>query len=202
MLPKLRTFIETNRDLAAFLIGILVVSFAYAVYDTLFEAKSATETEEVHVHSDFLMYLNGKEIDLTADRYQSEAAHVLADDFHFHDNNDEVLHRHADDLTLAFFLSSLGYKLTESCLTTDANAIYCTNVDKVLRLYVNREKLTDITKYIPQEGDQILLYYGKPEDPAIEEHLNKVTDDACIYSGTCPERGLPPPESCGLTCEL
>ena len=79
---------------------------------------------------------------------------------------------------------------------------YCTSTDSVFAVYVNGEQLQSVTTYVPNEGDQILLYYGVPDETVIADYLNEVTTDACIYSGTCPERGLPPPESCGLTCEL
>ena len=158
--------------------------------------------EEVHVHSDFALYINDKQIHFTDDKYQSTTNHVLLEDMHLHDNDDEVIHRHADGITLVQFLASLGYTLTEDCLTNDTGEEFCTDEDHVLALYVNGEKISPLNNYINQEEDQILLYYGAPDSPNLNTYLKSVTENACIFSGTCPEKGLPPPESCGLTCEI
>ena len=52
------------------------------------------------------------------------------------------------------------------------------------------------------DEDKVLLYYGDHSRENIESWFEQISNDACIYSYTCPERGTPPPESCGLTCEL
>lgn len=160
------------------------------------------DTEEVHVHSDFLFYINDSRVDLSDDKYQSGINGVRHEDFHLHDNDQNVLHRHAEGLTLVEFLASLDFTLTAECLTTDVGTEYCIDDVSQLKLYVNGETVSDPFSYIPQEEDRILLYYGTPENPNLAEYLLAISNEACIYSGTCPERGLPPPESCGLTCEI
>jgi hypothetical protein len=79
----------------------------------------------------------------------------------------------------------------------------CVSEGKELSLYVNGvEKSDQLESYVPSDEDKILLFYGTPLVEQINSSLEKITDDACIYSGTCPERGVAPSESCGLTCEL
>lgn len=181
------------------LVSFTLLGVGLAYY--MFYVKPTAE-EEVHVHADFLMYINDERMDFTDDKYQSALNHILHEDFHFHDNNDKVIHRHADGLTLADFISSIGYTLTDDCLTTDTGAQYCKDENKTLRLYVNEVVVSDTRSYIPQEEDRILIYYGEPNNTKIPQYLSEISNDACIYSYTCPERGTPPPESCGLTCEL
>lgn len=162
----------------------------------------ADNDDEVHVHSDFIVYLDGQSYDFTDDKYQSKAAHVLHAHVHLHDNNDDVIHRHERDITLADFFHSLGFTLTDECITTDEDETFCSGDTQKLQLYVNGEATSTIADYENKEEDQLLLYYGDPADPIIDSLLSEVTDRACIYSGTCPERGVAPPEDCGLTCEL
>ncbi len=157
---------------------------------------------EVHVHSDILVYIGDTRLRFTDEKYQSSAHHILNPDFHFHDGNDDVIHRHAEGLTLATFFSSLGFTLTDDCFTTDHGEQYCGNGKETLRLFVNGEIRPDIAGYVPEEADRILLYFGDPNNPNIPSYLSGISDRACIYSYTCPERGTPPPEECGLTCEL
>ncbi len=194
-------------ELIAFFAGVLIsiaAGFIYFQYiaDPLGPFALDKNTEEVHVHSDFLMYINGNRIDFTDDKYQSATGHMLLEDFHLHDNNDSIIHRHAAGLTLSMFLNSLGYSLTDDCLITDSDLKYCTNEERQTALFVNGTPVKNVDSYIPQETDQILVFYGEVDSPKLTSYLSEISSDSCIYSGTCPERGTPPPESCGLTCEI
>lgn len=179
---------------------VLVVGAGYYLYTKYNPFTYYSDT--VHVHADFLIVIDDAKIDLTDEKYQSSAQAIRHKNVHLHDGDDNVVHRHAEGITFAEFLGSLGFTLTNDCLTNDAGGLFCTNNEKSLVLYVNEKPLTDVTGYIPQEEDQILLYYGALTNPKIAEYLNAITDESCIFSGTCPERGIAPAESCGLTCEL
>ncbi|HEY0964443.1 MAG TPA: hypothetical protein VGE31_01465 [Candidatus Paceibacterota bacterium] len=158
--------------------------------------------DKVHVHSDFVIIINDQKIDLTAEKYQSSAESIRHKNVHLHDGDDTVVHRHADGITFAEFLGSLNFTLNDQCLRNDNGEEYCTDKTNTLVLFVNGEVEEDIDMYIPQEEDRILLYYGPKDNPHLNDYLESVTDEACIFSGTCPERGVAPPESCGLTCEI
>ena len=178
------------------LLGIFCVRFYQASqehdqYDT-----------EVHVHADFALYVNDKRLDLTAAKYQSTLESEKNDDIHLHDSNDQVVHRHAENITFANFLQSIGFTLTKDCFTMDTGENICSSDASEVSLYVNNKPATDITSYITQEKDRVLLYVGPRNNPNLQKYLDSVTDEACIPSGTCPERGVPPVETCGLTCDL
>jgi hypothetical protein len=182
---------------------IVLVTIAGASYYLYQKHNPFTYYEdEVHVHADFLIYVNDKKLDLTDVKYQSSAEQILHKNVHLHDDEDNVVHRHAEGITFAEFLSSVGFTLTNDCLTIDTGEAFCDSEETVLTLYVNKEPFTDIATYISQEEDQVLLYYGTKDNPSLNQYLESVTNDSCIYSGTCTERGVAPPESCGLTCEI
>jgi hypothetical protein len=182
--------------ITAFLIGCLIGAYGTSLIP---RDEPYIGTKKVHVHSDLLIVINGEALDLTGDKYQSTATSSAHSDIHLHDNDDDVLHRHAEGITLAMFLESIGFILTEDCITTDAGASHCTNDSNTLSLYVNEELHPSPLTYISAEEDRILLIYGENSPEAF---FPLITDRACIFSHTCPERGTPPPESCGLTCEL
>ena len=161
-----------------------------------------THNSEVHVHADFMMMIDGKRIDLTQDKYQSKVGDIKHENIHLHDHQGNIIHRHAEDVTFGDFLRSIGFSFTDECLTLDTGEVYCADADNELRLYVNDKVLSPINDYIIQDNDQVLLYYGEKNSAEINSLLDSITDEACIDSGTCPERGTPPPEACGLTCEV
>lgn len=162
----------------------------------------ADDAGEVHVHADFMMYLGDTRIRFTDDKYQSGLSQILDADQHFHDGSDEVIHRHRDNVTLVDFFRSIGVTLTNPCLMLDDRVMHCTDRSNELMLFVNGTHVPDIVKYITAEKDRIFLYYGDPNNPRLNDYMNSVTDQSCMYSHTCPERGEPPTESCGLTCDV
>ncbi|HJZ05083.1 hypothetical protein A2634_04535 [Candidatus Amesbacteria bacterium RIFCSPHIGHO2_01_FULL_48_32] len=133
------------------------------------EVASLPEPETVHMHFDIAVYVDGKKLDFSADKYQEKHPAV-----HFHDNNGEVAHIHQKGATLGVFIDSLGLKL-----------------DLIPK--VNDKLVDDWRDYVPADLDRIVFGDGV------------VTDKACIYSETCPERGKPPTENCvgglGTECD-
>jgi len=156
---------------------------------------------EYHAHADFHIMVNDTLVDLSGDQFQTTSQQELHQHVHLHDNNSDAMHIHDTSVTFAQFLGALGIKLTDQCITFDNE--YCSNQTNQLQLYVNDELYTNtLTQYIPVDDDRLLLYYGTPDNPALPTYLTNVPNDACYYSGTCPERGVAPDENCGLSCEL
>ena len=181
---------------------ILIILVAAGVYAYEHYNPFTYYDDSVHVHADFIIYINDQKLNLTDAKYQSSAESIKHKNVHLHDGEDNVVHRHAEGITFAEFLSSVQFTLSDNCLSIDSGEQYCSDTVNALTLYVNKEVNPDIASYIPQEEDQILLYYGARNNLNLERYLEEVTDESCIFSGTCPERGTAPPESCGLTCEL
>ena len=142
-------------------------------------------------------------VDLGDDQLITTVTNLLLDEEHLHDGNGEVKHIHAENVTFSDFLDSLGIPLTDSCLTLLEGESLCSGEENEVLLYVDGNLYTQpISQYVPVDDESILLYYGNSQDPNIPSYIDAIPDDSCYYSGTCPERGVAPPESCGLTCEL
>ncbi len=143
---------------------------------------------EVHIHADFALYLDGERIDLTDDAYQSNDSIARHAFLHLHENEGDVFHIHAKQQTFAKFLRSLGMPLDDNCLFANDD-IHC-RADG-LRLFVNdKEYDKPFDSYMPEDLDRILLT-NTPDKDTLKQEMDAVTDKACIQSGSCPERGDP-----------
>ena len=130
---------------------------------------------------------------------------------HLHDGNGHVIHRHKPQLTLGDFFTSIGLQMTTDCLVLDAHQFSALDVGKVAEYHWTKKLCNDGTfhwnfvvnghqrptdpSFVFQDGDKILLSYSA-SDTVWQEEWKQMTDDACMYSKTCPWKGEPPTEGC------
>lgn len=159
---------------------------------------------EVHYHTDFALYINGRQYNFTQEKYMSTENKTLSNFAHLHDLNGNIIHKHASGITLGFFLETLDMKLNDTCFILDDGASYCNEGNKKLTLYVNGKRDDQFAGYDFRDGDKILLSYGEESEEEIRAQIQSVTEEACIYSLTCPEKGTPPEEATciGETCTV
>ena len=193
---------KQTQEMAAFFVGMLVGGFF--TYSFLIDTTpEVVVSEDYHIHADFIVQTGETVHSYGTAEFMSTAEHILHPDAHLHDEDGEVLHMHEENISFAEFLDSLGIKTTDGCIALPNDDTYCAVEGASWSLFVNDQLWAgDFTTYVPQDLDRILLYYGQPENASIQTYLDAVTDNACFYSGSCPERGVAPAESCGLTCEL
>ena len=147
-------------------------------------------SEIVHMHTDFKVYLNGKEMDFRKPEYNVKHQWI-----HLHvenDNGGNVIHVESEKATLGFFFESLGMNFNYNCFVI-SHIGYCSNETYRLRFFVNGVENFEYGNYIPKDLDRILITYGNEPDEDIQNQIDSVTDDACIYSDKCPERVREPP---------
>ncbi len=129
-----------------------------------------TMSDKVHWHIDFGLFVAGKKYNLNDKKY--DETHP---DIHLHDEYGDLVHIHKSGMTLGIFFESLKLSV------------------KPTVLYVNGQKYNENWEiYVPKDLERIALSTGELNQVT----LNQVTDKACIYSETCPERGKPPTENC------
>lgn len=181
----------------------------------------AVNPDPNHTHVDFAVWVNGRQLDFSDERYMSgsstdETTYDEEDEhrhlyLHLHDGKGTVLHSHKPGQTLGDFFGSLGLVMSGACITLDtpqyesldagwkdAFAVtpeLCTNGKFRWRMIVNGAEMPFDPSYKFADTDKILLTYGAG-DMAYKEEWLQMTDDACLYSRTCPWRGDPPAENC------
>lgn len=114
---------------------------------------------------------------------------------HLHDGNALVVHRHKPGQSIGEFLEAIDITATNQCLTLDDGTSMCNESGKRWQMFVNGTEQPFDLSYVFADLDQILLTYG-PTEEQVTEQLQSLSDDACLYSQTCPERGTPPVENC------
>jgi hypothetical protein len=167
---------------------------------------AAVNPDPNHTHVDFAVFLDGEKIDFSGDEYMSGSsdesgsmtgATIKHNPYlHLHDGNGSVIHRHKPGLTLQDFFDSLSIGFTANCI------IYKEPLEPDMRcsehnwrMYVNGQERPFGLDDNFADLDRILLTTSASDDE-VRSQLSQMTDDACRYSRTCPEKGPPPTENC------
>lgn len=152
-----------------------------------------------HTHADFAVFLGGEKIDFSLAKYMSglstddtthDEEHEHLDPYlHLHDNNGDVIHRHKPELTLSDFFGSLpGISYNGTTFSKDG-------VQAVVRLFVNGKEHPEGAAYVFTDIDTVLIT-DTTDEADLTHQFSLMTDEACLYSRTCPWRGDPPTENC------
>jgi len=164
---------------------VLIAAGAYASGPG-FNLKTGFFEKNQHIHADMKVYIEGKAVNFSENRFQSTSQRALTEYIHFHDGNGNVVHLHASGVPLSYLFGTFGGQLNASCIQTAAGEpTYCTNNQESLRFYVNGNWNPDPASYQMQDLDQLLISYG-PADEDVKALLSSVTTEACIPSGKCP----------------
>lgn len=159
---------------------------------------SAVNPDPSHTHADLAIWVRGEKRDLSAEKYmQSEESGDAAkeENPHFHGGIGHVIHRHKPGQSIGNFLGALGITAARQCMTFDDGEDVCASGDAQWRMFVNGKERTFDTAYVFEDLDAVLLTYGATTEQ-VNNQLQELSDDACLYSRTCPERGEPPEENC------
>ncbi len=177
-LPKKSNVKKIILYVAVFLV---FAAIAYGVY-SLFSSPTASigPIGSTHEHVDFKVYINGETIDFSQSKYQLRSGYV-----HVEGGEGDLVHKHATGVTMAYFLNTLGIKLTNDCITVN-NIDYCNTVSsniqeiKTLKMYVNGQPLqsNQFTAYELHDLDKVLISYGNESSEQIQQQLNSITDSA------------------------
>jgi Cu+-exporting ATPase len=162
------------------------------------ELFSAVNPDPSHTHADLAMWVEGQKIDLSAEKYMLNEESTDSEketNPHLHDGNGLVIHRHKAGQSVGEFLKAIDINTTNQCVTLDDDTSLCNQGSKRWQMFINGAELTFDPAYVFRDLDQILLTYGATGEQ-VKEQLQSLSDDACLYSQTCPERGTPPVENC------
>jgi hypothetical protein len=185
---------------------VVLLGISVAAGAQWYRERRVPNPDPDHTHADFAVWVDSEKMIFSASEFMSglstdasthdEAHEVLHPNLHLHDGNGNIVHRHKPGLTLEDFFTSLHIAFDPTCYVSTmplADGQICS--EHPWRMFVNgTEQPFDLT-YVFEDMDRILLTTA-PEDTAVQAQLADLTDDACLYSRTCPGRGEPPVENC------
>ena len=124
-----------------------------------------------HAHAAIAVFVDGEQLNFAQPQFQLSSKYI-----HFENHNPYLIHKHATDVPLEMLFASFGMKITSDCIilsydeSTDIKTgRFCTGQDQSLVFYVNGEEYYDISQYVLEHNDRILVSFGDAE--SISKHL-------------------------------
>lgn len=143
------------------------------------EVKTQNQ-QSVHDHVNFLVFIDGEQFDFAREpnRYfvKDQKAHI--EDSNIEGAAGKVIHVHAQGITMRKFLDTLGWRLTDTCLTTAQDGRPCSDGKRSLKVYRNGEIDNTFGSQELQNNDKYLLSFGSQDDSVLEGQIKKVPDYA------------------------
>ena len=135
------------------------------------------DLNSAHLHTDVKVYINGKPIDFSQRKYQLTTNYM-----HFEEGIGDVMHTHAEGLTVGHMLNSLGINFNGQCLILEGKE-YCDDGSKTIKFYVNGRQSNEMYSYVIKDLDKILVSYGPEDEAELQKQLGSITSLAPKYSG-------------------
>ena len=129
-----------------------------------------------HEHASLLVRIFGDKFDFSVPSYQIKSSWI-----HFEESDGTTIHRHASGVTVGYLFDSLNIGMNDECYGFPDGRNFCTNEDYSLKYYINHQNVKDITDYVFEDGDRILITYGSETHEQIEEQLLEL--DSQIIKG-------------------
>jgi len=131
--------------------------------------------EGEHDHAGILVKIFGDTFDFSTSDYQNKSSLIA-----FEGGDGTTIHRHAEGVTLGFLFDSIGIGLDDQCYVFIDGRQFCTTEDYSLQFFINREQVADITDYVIEDDDRILISYGAETPKEIKSQLDELDDQPII----------------------
>ena len=120
--------------------------------------------QAVHWHADFALYIRGERYDFNQERFVSDEEDELSENVHIHGERVSVVHVHREGTTWREFFDSLGFELTDQCLTTPEGEQFCNSEAEGLSFVLNGVKLDAMAFQDITNIDRALISFGSESD--------------------------------------
>jgi len=173
--------------MATGILALIAVCVGYSVFlfmtqvDTsgaLGAPDGAGRLGDEHEHASLLVRIFGDKLDFSSPAYQIKSSWI-----HFEDSDGTTIHRHSSGVTLGYLFNSMGFTVNDECFVFPDGREFCNgqNEDYSLKYYINHQIVKDVSDYVIEEGDRILITFGNETPEQIEEQLMEL--DSQIIKG-------------------
>ncbi|KAF6242070.1 protein-disulfide isomerase [Nitrosopumilus sp. b1] len=150
----------------AAIVGISAYNFATMQTNVPGAPPGAGMLGDEHEHASILVRIFGDKFDFSGPAFQIKSSWI-----HFEAQDGTTIHRHSSGVTTGYLFETLGITVDDQCYIFPDGRQFCTNEDYTLKYYVNHEQVSDISEYVFEDGDRILITYGNETPEEIEEYL-------------------------------
>ncbi len=126
-------------------------------------------SSKVDYSAGFAIFTNGTFRIFTAAMY-----HNLSKDVYIQADNPNIVYVKKKGITWDDFFKTLPFELTKDCLTTGTKQTFCTNDSGKLKFYLNGKIDKNALDAEINNGDQLMVSYGKETDKQIQEQLQQI----------------------------
>ena len=131
---------------------------------------------DAHEHASLLVKIFTDKFDFSVPSYQIKSSWI-----HFEASDGTTIHRHSSGVTLGYLFENLRIGIDSECYIFPDGMQFCTNEDYSLKYYINHQIVKDVSDYVIEEGDRILITFGNETPEQIEEQLMEL--DSQIIKG-------------------
>ena len=160
-----------RRAVILLVIAAIVVGAGYLAFSRASSGSGIGPLNSAHEHADWMLYINGKAIDLDGAQYKIKSDYVHME------GTTHAIHMHATNVPLGYFIETLGMKITPTSITVEG-VTYNNEGDKKVRMFVNGKENFEFDRYILKSQDEILIVYGNDTDEQIQKYIQTIPDEA------------------------
>ena len=131
---------------------------------------------DAHEHASLLVRIFGDKFDFSVPSYQIKSSWI-----HFEESDGTTIHRHSTGVELGYLFDTLNIGIDSECYRFPDGRQFCTNEDNSLKYYINHQIVDNISNYVFEDGDRILISFGNETPEQIEEQLIEL--DSQIIKG-------------------
>ena len=172
-----------NALLAGGILAVIVLIVGYSSYvfvtmdaDVPGAPPGAGKLGDAHEHASLLVRIFGDKFDFSVPSYQIKSSWI-----HFEESDGTTIHRHSTGVELGYLFDTLNIGIDSECYRFPDGRQFCTNEDYSLKYYINHQIVDNISNYVFEDGDRILISFGNETPEQIEEQLIEL--DSQIIKG-------------------
>ena len=137
------------------------------------------EDHHTHYHANFALFINGQRDKFDNFGFYEEVQSCSSDDTnnpklraHMHDNKNNLVHVHDDNVTWGHFFANLGYGLLDDAVETNKGIFIDGKDGKKLTFILNGQEVDTIANRVIQSEDTLLIDYG--EQAQAKDHFGQI----------------------------
>ena len=149
----------------------------------------AYESEAVHHHANFAVYINGEQEPFDSFAYYEEVQSCGGEEMfnpkiraHMHEQINSVVHVHDSGATWGHFFANLGYTLGNDLISTE-DGTYASDESNTLSFILNGNESANIANQAIRSEDVLLINYGADDEDVLRERFDAIDVTAGEYNG-------------------